>query len=70
MTSTVHYVGFRDDAYLRAFRVFGGPAFIHRWWDRRAQRDIGEDDVVVFATGDETQPLARYNAPDIEEEWL
>jgi hypothetical protein len=41
----VHYVGFRDDAYLRALRVFGGPAFIHRWWDRRAAREIGPGDL-------------------------
>ncbi|MDB5652319.1 MAG: hypothetical protein JWL62_3839 [Hyphomicrobiales bacterium] len=33
----------------------------------RAQRDIGEDDVVIFAQGDDTQPLARFNGNDIDE---
>ena len=26
----VHYVGFRGDDYARAYRVWGGPAMIHR----------------------------------------
>ena len=54
---TVHYVGFRGDEFLRAKRIFGGPVMIHPRWDRRALHDVGEDDVVVFATGDEHQPL-------------
>ncbi|MBK5958133.1 hypothetical protein CCR97_08375 [Rhodoplanes elegans] len=68
MTRCVHYVGFRDDAYLRARRVFGGPAFIHKWWDRRAAREIGPDDLVVFATGEHDQPPRPWNAPDVEED--
>lgn len=63
----IHYVGFRDDRYLTAFRIFGGPRVIHRRWDRRARRDIGPDDVVIFATGDESQPLAEHNGNDIDE---
>lgn len=63
----VHYVNFRDDRYWSAFRIFGGPRVIHRTWDQRARREIGDDDVVVFATGDEHQPVARFNAPDIDE---
>ena len=63
----VHYVGFRDDAFMRAKRIFGGPVFIHRRWDRRARRDIGPEDIVIFAEGDETQPLARSNGNDIDE---
>ena len=64
---TVHYVGFTGDEYLRAKRIFGGPVMIHRRWDRRAQRDIGPDDVVIFARGDETQPLASHNSDDYDE---
>ena len=64
----VHYVGFRDDRYWNAYRIFGGPRFIHYVWDRRAQRDVGADDIVVFATGDEHQPVSRFNGPDIIEE--
>ena len=64
----IHYVGFRDDRYWNAFRVFGGPRFIHRTWDQRARREIGADDVVVFANGDEFQPVARFNSVDLNED--
>lgn len=63
----VHFVGFRGDEFWSAVRVFGRPTFIHRKWDRRAQRDIGPGETVVFATGDETQPLARFNGDDYDE---
>lgn len=66
----VHYVGFRGDEFARAKRIFGGPVFIHRRWDRRAQRDIGETDTVVFATGDENQPLAEFTSDDLDERFL
>ena len=66
----VHYVGFRDDRYWNAYRIFGGPRVIHRRWDRRAQRDIGENDIVIFAEGDESRPLAKWNGDDIDERWL
>ena len=64
------YVGFTGDEFARARRIWGGPAVIHRKWDRRAQRDIGAGDMVIFAIGDETQPLARWNGDDIDEHWL
>jgi hypothetical protein len=63
----VHFVGFRDDRFWNAVRVFGRPDFIHRRWDQRARREITSGDTIVFATGDERQPPARFNAPDIEE---
>jgi len=63
----VHFIGFRGEEYWSAVKVFGRPHMIHMGWDRRAQRDISEADVVVFATGDEHQPLAVYNYPDIKE---
>lgn len=63
----VHYVGFRDDRYWNARRIWGGPAFIHRWWDKRAKREIATDDVVIFADGDWTQEPKPYNAPDLDE---
>lgn len=65
---TVHYVGFRDDRIWNALKIWGGPRFYHRRWDRRAQRDIGPNDVVIFATGDEHQPLVRANGDDLIEE--
>ena len=67
---TVHYVGFRDDRYWHAYRIWGGPRMFHKVWDRRARRDIGPDDVVIFAEGDEHQPLARWNGDDIDERLL
>jgi hypothetical protein len=63
-----HFVGFRDDAYLRARRVFGPPDFIHPRWDRRARREIADGDMVLFAVGDDTQEPARFNAPDYVED--
>ncbi len=67
MTRCIHYVGFRDDRFLNAWRVFGGPAFIHRVWDRRAQREIADDDVVVFATGPYHQIPRERNGDDLTE---
>jgi hypothetical protein len=65
----VHFVGFRGDEYARARRIWRGPAFIHRWWDRRARREIALDDVVIFATDDaETVQPCQFNAPDIDED--
>lgn len=62
----VHYVGFRGDEFVRARALFGGPVFIHRRWDRRALREIGPEDTVIFAEGDETQPF-KPNGDDIRE---
>ena len=68
--SIVHYVGFRDDRYWSAFRVFGGPRMIHRRWDRYAVAEIGPGDVVVFAEGDDTQPVASRPGADVDERLL
>lgn len=66
----VHYIGFHGDEFARARRLWGGPVFIHRKWDRRARRDIGPGDIVIFATGNEDQPLAKSNGADLDERWL
>lgn len=65
---SVHYIGFRDDRYLNAWRVFGGPAFIHRRYDTRALRDIGEDDLVIFANGPAHQTPSARNGDDLIED--
>lgn len=59
----MHFVGFKDDRYLAAVRAFGRPDFVHRFWDRRAVDEVADGDVVVFADGDETQPV-RVHAYD------
>ncbi|WP_439398781.1 hypothetical protein ACRQ5Q_15345 [Bradyrhizobium sp. PMVTL-01] len=61
-----HFVGFPDlgHRYHNAVRVFGKPAFLHRFWDQRAKREIAEGDVVVFAEGDEHRPVRKWNGDD------
>lgn len=63
----IHYVGFRDDRYWNAYRIWGGPRIFHRVWDTRARREIGPDDVVIFANGDWTQDYSKYVGRDIDE---
>lgn len=53
----VHFVGFRGDEFWSAVKIWGRPGLIHMGWDRRALRDIGEGDTVVFATGTEHGPF-------------
>lgn len=60
----VHFVGFKDDAYFRAQRVFGKPDFVHRFWDHRAVAEVFEGDVVIFAEGDEHQPIHPWSYDD------
>lgn len=67
MKRCVHYVGFRDERFITAFRAFGGPAFIHRVWDKRSQRDIADIDLVVFASGSHDQAFSQYNGGDLDE---
>lgn len=65
--TVVHFVGFPDNhgrQFQNAVRMFGPPAFMHRFWDQRAQRDIAPDDTVVFASGDDRQPVRRWNGDD------
>lgn len=65
MGGHVHFVGFRDDRYHAAVRVFGEPDFIHIGFDRRALREIGEGDTVVFADGPANQEPRHKSFPDI-----
>lgn len=46
----LHFIGFKDERYYNAVRVFGRPDFIHRHWDVRAKHEIVQGDVAVFAT--------------------
>lgn len=64
MKPALHFVGFRDDRWWSAIKVFGKPDFIHPRWDTRAQREIAQEDLIVFAEGDERDPPSPRNAPD------
>lgn len=64
MTCT-HFIGFHDDRYHAAVRVFGEPAFLHLGYDRRALREIADGDVVVFADGPSDQAPRDKSFPDI-----
>lgn len=66
MGFAIHFVGFRDDSYNSARRIWR-PDFIHPAWDLRARREIADGDLVLFAHGDGTQPPARHNASDFLE---
>jgi hypothetical protein len=63
----VHFIGFRGDEYWSAVKIWGEPHFIHRGWDKRAQRDIDPADLVIFATGDERQEPKQINYNDLTE---
>jgi hypothetical protein len=60
----LHFVGFKDDRYLQAVRVFGRPDFIHRKYDLRAVQEIAEHDVVLFADNDEHQAISPFTYDD------
>lgn len=60
----LHFVGFKDDRYHNAVKTFGRPDFIHRFWDQRAIAEVMPGDVVIFAEGDEHQPVSPYTYDD------
>jgi hypothetical protein len=45
----LHFVGFKDDRYWNAVKVYGLPDIVHRVWDERARAELAEGDVVIFA---------------------
>lgn len=64
MNNAIHFVGFSDNRYNTAIKVFGTPDFIHRFWDCRAVAEVQPGDVVVFANGDETQYVNPFAFDD------
>jgi len=64
MTNALHFVGFKNDRFNTAVAVFGKPDFIHRFWDYRAVCEVQENDIVVFADGDETQNVNPFAFDD------
>lgn len=70
MGQIVHFVGFRDDRYWNAVKVWGRPDYFHYRWDRRARRDTAPGDVVVFANGPFDQLPSDHNGNDIFEDLM
>jgi hypothetical protein len=64
MRNATHFVGFRDDRFNNAVRVFGYPDFIHRFWDYRATVEAVPGDRVIFAEKDERQKVNEYTFDD------
>jgi len=64
MNNATHFVGFKDDRFFVAVRVFGWPDFIHRFWDRRAVAEVMPGDRVVFSNGDDSQPVNEFTFDD------
>ena len=65
---TLHLIGFRGEEYWSARRIWWGmPVMIHRVHDQRAQRDIGPDDVAVFANSERPDVVRQFNGNDIDE---
>lgn len=67
MNRTVHYVGMDQDTYERARRVWGGPAYFHRWMDDRVWTEVGENDVVVVQ--DPTYKQYVWDASAVDPQW-
>jgi hypothetical protein len=64
----LHFVGFRDDRYWNAVRVWGKPDFVHITFDRYATHDMLPADTVVFAKGDWQQTPKSFGGPDVIED--
>ncbi len=62
--SQLHFVGFKNERFYNAIKVFGKPDFIHRFWDNRAVAEVQPDDVVVFADSNEFQPINPFAFDD------
>ncbi len=67
MPRCVHFIGFKDDRYWNAVKVFGQPTYIHPGWDMRARREIAQGDVLVFAEGDWRQKPRIKSYSDLNE---
>ncbi len=61
--TAVHFVGFRDDRYWNAVRIWGEPDFIHETWDSYARDDMTPQDLVIFANGEWDRPPRSFSSP-------
>jgi hypothetical protein len=67
MKRAIHFVGFRDDRYWNAVKVWGPPDFVHAGWDMRARREIADGDTVIFADGPADQEPRAKSFSDLRE---
>ena len=67
MTRTIHYVGMSDARYRAARRVFGGPAYYHKYRDARVYSEVGDSDVVVI--GDPRMHKYVWDASAVDKEY-
>lgn len=68
--AAVHFVGFPDEfgrTFQNAVAMWGMPDFVHRGWDARARREIGEGDLLVFARGTPDDEPHRHTFDDSNE---
>jgi hypothetical protein len=64
----LHFVGFRDERYWNAVRIWGRPDFVHITYDRYATHDMAAGDTVIFAKGDWSQEPRSFGGPDVIED--
>ncbi|QTG12411.1 hypothetical protein G6M86_03750 [Agrobacterium tumefaciens] len=64
-----HFIGFRGEEYWSAVKVWGQPHYIHRGWDKRAQREIVDVDLVIFAKGTDRDEPRDFNYDDLKEDY-
>lgn len=62
----IHFVGFTDDRYWNAVKVFGLPDIVHRLWDYRAKAEIVPGDIVIFAKYDPSDQPTDFSWNDSE----
>lgn len=67
MVRTVHYVGMDQETYQRARRVFGGPAYYHKWNDDRVMTEVGGNDMVVV--GNPKYSPYVWDASAVDSRW-
>jgi len=67
MTRTIHYVGMSEARYRAARRVFGGPAYYHKYMDARVFTEVGDSDMVVI--GDPKMHKYVWDASAVDKEY-
>lgn len=67
MIRVIHYVGMDEATYIRARRVFGGPAYYHKYMDARVYSEVGDSDVVII--GDPRMHKYVWDASAVDSKW-